>query len=283
MTEPTTAQRTLVRVTVVLLLAAVAVRVRFFTDVEPWGILFHAMPAMLAVGLIYWEEAITSLGKVIRGTTIGLLLVATATGEGTICVILAAPLVYGVAAIVWAIGRQASRLRHRSATVLAAALAMSVVNGATSPGPSEIATSVVVPFTVDEAIGRLAGPIEIPPMGDGLLARRLPQLAVVSGEGLDVGDRRQMEFDDGSRVVMEVAERSDDAVRLTMVEDTTMARTWLRWTETRFEIASTPEGSRVAMVMRYELLLDPAWYFGPLVAAGAVEAADHVLEGIFAP
>ena len=80
---------------------------------------------------------------------------------------------------------------------------------------------------------------------------------------------------------MEVIEQTDRFVRLAMIEDTTMAGTWLRWTETVFDVTPTPSGSRVTMVMEYELLLDPAWYFGPIVATGAGEAADHVLEGLF--
>ena len=59
MIERTAVQRKLVGLTVVAFVAAVAIRVRAFPHIEPWGILFHAMPAMLAVSLIYWDEAIT--------------------------------------------------------------------------------------------------------------------------------------------------------------------------------------------------------------------------------
>lgn len=276
----TRAQRTLVITIAVLFMVSVGVRLGLGLGTEPWSILFHGVPAMLAVSLVYWDEATTSFGRLFRAVTIGLLLVSVATGEGTICVLIAAPLVYAVAAVVWGITRQASKLRHHSATLLVIALSLSVFNGA--PPPTEITATVVVPLNARQALQRLAEPVGISGPDDGLLARQLPHMVGVSGSGLDVGDERTMEFSDGERVVMRVAERTDASVRLEVVDDTTMTSEWMRWDEATFAVREVPTGTAVTMTVRYELLLDPSWYFAPIVEAGTGDAAGHVLVQLFA-
>jgi hypothetical protein len=132
---------------------------------------------------------------------------------------------------------------------------------------------------------------------------------LATGEGLDVGDQRRIQFvggshddhplrlldalfagdheghqghDDRSLMVLEVREHTPGRVVFSIERDDTMLSRWadldravVTWDA---EDAST---TTVEWRLEYERLLAPAAYFGPLQRFGLGDAAEYLLDSVF--
>lgn len=95
-----------------------------------------------------------------------------------------------------------------------------------------------------------------------------------------------------------MAERQGGSVTFVATEDTTMIGQWITWQSAtfRWEPVSPPPATvspnpvspnggtateavatEVTLELAYQRLLQPGWYFGPIVEAGADRAAAHLL------
>src|SRR3569833_1178987 len=79
--------------------------------------LFIGIPAVMAVALALTPKAKTVTGGIMKGITLGLLVIAPLLGEGYLCIFMAAPLFYGVGLLV-GIAVDWARKRDRSKETL---------------------------------------------------------------------------------------------------------------------------------------------------------------------
>ncbi len=279
----------LAAVAVGLFAAAVLYRYYVLGSFNSWTIFFHGLPMVLALALalVPAREA-SPTGRVFVGTTYALLLTATVSGEGSICIFIAAPFIYLMVGLITALIRWIDPRKGRPSTygvVLPVVLVASLASGASQPPPTTVTAAMVVDLDGASVVERLASPPVVPPVEAGFLAMGFPQPVDGSGGGLEVGDRHRVAFSDGGALTLEVAERGPGSVTFVAVEDTTMIGQWITWqTATfRWEPAQTeldPTGApatEVTLELTYQRLLQPGWYFGPIVEAGADRAADHLL------
>ncbi len=284
---------------IVWLAAAVAVY-RFVHEghLDQTAALFIGLPTVLAVGLTLTPKAKSATGMAVKGLTIGLVLSAILLGEGVICILMAAPLFYGIAL---AIGLTIDAARRRQPkihegklySVLLIPLALMSLEGVTPitsfpAAGTAMATQTVAatPAGVEAALG--ATPRFDRTSPPAFLGLGFPRPVAADGSGLAVGDRRTIWFTsrNGARaaLVLEVVQSEPGHVRFRARTDQTAIARWLGWQDADVTWQSTgADRTRVSWRLSYMRRLSPAWYFGPFEQYAASLSAGYLIETAAAP
>nr|WP_239648102.1 hypothetical protein [Nocardiopsis ganjiahuensis] len=283
-----------------------AVRVTRFGGLDQTALFYVGLPALLALLVVFGCRARSAVGVAMVVTTLGLLLAGPLLGEGMVCLVISAPLIYGITALVTWLGVALFRSDQRHPNALVAvpilfALTMEGIGGFSLLPREDTGTgSVLVEAAPADVAAALAAPPEYaPPSALLLRAVPFPEPVEAVGEGLAVGDTRLVHFtprrtlalgaeatprhleleivesevgDDGGRVVFEVTE---DTAFANWMEMERAVATWQ--TEA---VAGEADRTRLTWEIDYRRTYDPSWYFGPVQAYATGLAADY-LAGTF--
>lgn len=271
-------QLTLIAAILGLFVASILYRIFLLGHLMPWSVFFHGICAVLGMALVALGPKGSLADRLFIGTTIALLMAGTVAGEGAICVLMIAPFVYLVVAVVAYSGGG-----DRANLVLPFVFVASLASGLQPADIQQTSAVEIVQLDNEEIGNRLSATPEIPPVGSGLLGglpgASFPQPVAFTGEGLDVGDQRSIEFTDGGQLVLEVTESEPGRVTFVPVSDTTVIANWARWRQATFTWTETPDGmNEVTLDVYYRRILEPGWYFGPIVDAGMSQATGHLLR-----
>lgn len=264
------------------------------------ALFYVGIPAAIALTVTLTARPRSAVGVALATTTIGLALAGPLLNEGIVCLVIAAPLLYGVAALIGlavSTVRQ-SASRNRAAVLAVPLLAILVTEGVAGisylPRENSAAASVhtqAPPSSYTTALA--AAPRYDEP--DAFLLRTIPFPRPVSavGTGLDVGDERAVTFTDssglapGARTVphamtLRVSESrtSDDGGRVLfdVVDDTTLAK-WMNLRAAEVEWTRSDDGgTAVTWTLHWTRTFDPSWYFGPVQQHFTGLAAGYLAE-----
>ncbi len=248
--------------------------------------LFVGVPLALAVALVLAPPAKSLHGLTFRLVTFGLLLTSAFLHEGAACVLMAAPLVYGVAHLIAAIAQYARRsVQHRSALLVIPLLVLAGTEGAV-PGlramPEQTVTAErVVAAAPADLERRLADGPEFAGVEKPRLLRisGYPVPTGASGAGLEVGDRWTFAMA-GGPIVTEVVEREPGRVVFRTVSDSSKTQRWLSWRESVLTWRAEGDGTRLRVETSFVRRLDPSWYFGPIEAAMVGAGIQHFADAL---
>lgn len=235
---------------------------------------FIGVPAVLAWWLLRRAPAETAMGRVLTGTTAGLLLTAMVLGEGAICVALAAPLVYLVA---WAVTAAWQRWNERGRHLAVVALLLPLLPAWTG-GVEEVHVVRDLPVPAAVAHAAIAE-------GPGLTGAERPWLLTlgypVPGDPVrrSGGRTDQWEYRYGAGVSRFEVTRDGDAYRFVPIEDTAMRR-WFAWETADLRVVATEAGSRLELTLRFDPALGPDWYFGTVERVFMRAAGTHLLGAL---
>jgi hypothetical protein len=266
-------------------------RVLVFHRLEQTALLFVGIPVLLAVVLVCAPKAKTTIGGVLKATTLALLLSAPLLGEGFICIVMTAPIFYAVVmAVTWLVllvRKQMNKPRQAilPCLVLIAFLPMSLegTRPALSFSRDEQVTArhmvAAFPQEVENAL-RSSPRLDrkLPPY----LRLGFPRPTEAHGEGLEPGSLRTIHFAGGEGhpgdLVLVVTDSTPGHVRFRMVSNETKVTHWLAFKEADVEWHAVGNQTQVTWTLRYRRLLDPAWYFGPWERYGVRLAADYLIQ-----
>lgn len=252
---------------------------------------FVGIPAAMAVAIALTPAAGTVTGQIVRALTVALLLLGVLAVEGLVCLVMAAPVLYLVGV---AVGYPIDRARRRdgSTTRMYAFVLAPILLLATEGTTPATTLPRASGATAERVVAGSPEAVEAALAADPVFNRRLPLFLRLgfprpvraTGSGLEPGDRRVIEFTGGGRVVLEVTRRGPGVVVFSFVEDTTPAAGWTRGiaSEVRWD-PLPPGGTRVRWTIRYERLLDPAWYFGPMQRYAVGRAAGYLIDTVARP
>ncbi len=283
-----------------LVVACVSVFYRFLVlgEREQTALLFVGLPLMLAIGLSLTPRPRSVTGVIMKGISLALLLFGVLLIEGFICILMAAPLFFLVGWIVGWIADRARRVDKASSwhddrmrcSVLGVMMLMSfegVTDWLSFDRNEEVVVVEVVDGSASYVRGRLAhGPdfdLEELPL---FLQLGFPLPVSIEGGSLEVGDVWRVHFEGGEGepgdLVVKVVSSSPSCVRLECEQDGSHISHWMAWKSVEWTIEEIEGGKcRVSMVMEYERLLDPAWYFKPIERHGVKKSGEYFLGQIF--
>lgn len=268
-------------------------RVLVLGQKEQTALMFIGLPTAMAMLIAFLPRASSATGMITKGITLFLLLLGILLIEGFICILMAAPLFYGIGFIVGICVDSARRRKEvdkRFRMVVVPVLVLMSLEGVTGllsfPRDEAVTVSQEVAMPAAEARAILAkGPQfalnELP----SFLKLGFPAPHRIEGTGLEMGDTWLIHFAGGEGkpgdLKAEVVESGDTKIRVACVTDTSHISHWLDWKEAEWTIEPSSGGSRVTLTMRYTRLLDPAWYFKPIERYGVRKAGVYFLEQTF--
>ncbi len=269
----------LIGVIVALFGASALYRYFILGNLMPWSLFFHGVSAILGIVLVALGPRGTLADRLFIGTTIALLMAGTAAGEGAICILIAAPFIYLFVAIAAYSGQGSRRTMVLAPVIFGASLA----SGLQPADIQQVSAVETVELSSATVAQRLSATPDIPVIDNGLLGglpgASFPQPTTFGGEGLEVGDQRTIDFTDGGRLTLEITESEPGRVSFVPVSDTTAIANWVRWRQTTVSWDENSDGTtEVTLDVYYRRLLEPGWYFGPIVNAGMNQASEHLLH-----
>ncbi len=197
---------------------------------------------------------------------------------------MAAPLFYGVAAI---IGLVITRMKRRSTGQLCVVLApilLTTLEGSvvSFDRTNSVTATAHVAAAPDEVRAALAGAPRFDRPLPLYLRLGFPRPVGAEGGGLEPGDVRIVHFrcceGQPGDLVLAVEESRDGYVRFAMPSDSTRIARWMKWKSAEVRWRAEGAGTRVEWTVHYERTLDPAWYFGPFMRYATWLAAGYLIE-----
>lgn len=309
--RPTAAQITLAIFVFILCMASGAYLVLHRTDVADTAIFYVLFPAVLAFALALTPMRQSPYAMTFKGLTLVLLVIAPLMGEGIICVLMAAPLFYGVAMIATAAVVQTVKILKgknddgKMRAFLVVPLLFMSVEGVTPqttlPSHNTVSAHKIIAATEQGIEQALALPMrfdnsELPTY----LALGFPRPIDSAGAGLAICDQRVIQFAGAPKrpvavhphhwgtnptvLVLEVSERSANHVGFRTIEDNTPISSWMRWKDIDVDWqAIDNEHVEITWTISYQRLLAPSWYFGPWQSYAVTKSAGFLIDSLQIP
>jgi hypothetical protein len=271
---------------------SIGARLIYAHKLETSSVMFIAMPAALSILLILTVRPKSSLGTAMAGTTFVLLLSAILFGEGLVCILMAAPIFYLVAAIIGALLDSARRQSKKTtALCLLPVLLMSLEGShARLSFPREEAVSArrTVAATPEEVQAALGAPMRFRTQLPLYLKLGFPRPVEARGSGMAAGDQRIIHFAGGEGhpgdLVMQVESSGPGGVTFHAVSDRTKVAHWLDWEDAVVSWQRLDEHhTAVTWTLRYRRKVDPAWYFAPWEHYAVRLAGEYLIENLATP
>lgn len=275
--------RTLLLCTAVVATGLAGVAVAAATGRLDTAVLFVGVPCVLAVG-VGLVRGRGGWGTVFQVVTVVLLLASALLGEAAVCVLLAAPLVYGAAALAYA-AVTASRPRN-GAFALGPLLVVVLLEGVLPGTRIRPDQQALVERVVSERCAQFEAALERgvrvdPPNDRGILLTVFPYPTPTAavGPGLDTGDRWSLALAGGS-LDTRVTSTGASSVQFAVEGDSTKLRRWVTVHAGTLAWRQTTAGCRATMTVSYRRHLDPALWFGPVSAVFMDAGAGAFLAGL---
>ena len=293
----TRSQWGVVMLIIALTVASLLYRVLHDQELQQTSALFIGLPATIAIILTLRPKAKSMMGMIMRGITIALLASIVVLHEGIICIVMAAPLFYLVGIIIGAVMKQRrTRLGddHKlMSVVLIVPLLLMSLEGTHERLSFSRAEEVTVSRVVDASPAAVEAALSDVPQFNNeelpfFLGLGFPTPVSTSGSGLQVGNQRVIGFTAGNHAPgelrFEVTAREQNGFRMTVLSDSSKISEWLKWREAEVHWQEVGENQTlVTWQLRYDRLLDPAWYFGPAERYAVGLTADYLIEMLATP
>ena len=263
---------------------------------EQTAALFIGLPTLLAILTVLLTKPKSATGMACKAMAIGLLVSGIFLGEGFICILMAAPLFFGVAILSGGVVDAARRTKtKKSQTTMTCLLVLALVPmslegvrpGLSFPREQTVTVERVVPLSAEQVERNLASPPRFTGALPAYLRLGFPRPVAASGEGLLAGDRRVIHFAGGEGkpgdLEIEVAESAPARVVFRMSGDSSHIAHWLTWESAEVSWSELSRGStRVRWTVHYRRSLDPAWYFGPWEQYAVRLASGYLIDNVAA-
>lgn len=275
----------------VLTLASFAYHIMGRTYVKETSILFVGLPALIAIFIVrFTNTPKSSYGVVLRALTLFLLLASIALGEGTVCIIMASPIFYGVAALSvyiyeWSKKQYPKNKNMNALAPLPILLVLAQPFGLVNPPSLQ---TVVVQETIDrhvtlEALNSTPNVMENFP---STFKMGFPIPQGIEGTGLEIGDTRTIPFLSSTRglgnLTLQIVEKSDSHLVFSIPQDNTHMGRWLTWEEVRIELTHpSPNQTQITWSSSYTCDLGPQWYFETIEKQVVGVMNQHLIDSYF--
>jgi hypothetical protein len=255
--------------------------------------MFMGVPVLLAVLLAMVPKAKTVTGRILKGITLALLIIAPLLGEGYLCILMASPLFYVVGVVVGLVVDYWQVKRSTRLLCVAGVLLPMCLEGTRPELSMNRAETVTATKVVDARADAVEGSLALSPRVGTVLPRFLrigfPRPLEAYGEGLEVGAMRTIHFagaegDPPGDLVMRVTERRPGYARFETVSDGSKLTQWIRWSSSEVEWRPVDAThTEVRWTVHFARQLDPAWYFAPWERMAVGDAAKYLIDANAVP
>ena len=290
------AQWALAGLIVALAIGQIFYNILIYQNLKQTAALFIGLPAIIAIAITLTPRAKSATGMILKGLTIAMMLSGILWQEGFICILMAAPIFYGVGVLVglvidWMRRNKEGSSRRIYGLLIIPLFLMSLegVIPAFSFSRDEVVTvERVVPVSttaVEKALSQTPTFDQPLPL---FLRLGFPVPLAATGSGLNVGNQRFVYFTSSegasAEVIFEVSDRKANSVEFQAVTDNSAIAQWLGWQRAEVSWVAQNDGQTlVTWTLHYQRRLDPAWYFGPLERFAVGLTAGYLIETLAIP
>jgi hypothetical protein len=297
------------QVALAALIGAVAVASLYYRWIGRHGLqqtaaLFVGIPAILAIVVVFAVSPRSAVGVACKALTVGLLVSLLFLGEGVLCVVMSAPLLFLIVILIAIVPDLANRRREKAATTLFSCFVVLAIVPMSLEGVTDFTTlnreesvsaSRVVHHSsqaVERALFESPRFDRVPPLH---LRAGFPSPVSTRIERSSAGTRWVIQLRGGEMrlngmeprvgdLVLELEEAGPGLLRWRAVSDSSHMTHFLMWRESvvQWEPIDAHTTS-VTWTLRYRRSLDPAWYFGPMERYAARLAAGYLIESVATP
>ena len=297
------------RVTMAATIVAVAIGSIFYRlvvahDLQQTAALFIGVPTLLAIVVVFFVSPRSGVGVACKAVTIGLLVSMLFLWEGVLCVVMSAPLFYGVAVVIGTVVSKARRTSGKPTDTaffclaLLALIPMSLegVTAVTSFDRNESAEETRIVHASPDAVQRaLFQPPRFHRALPLYLRAGFPVPISARIEGNSVGAQWVIRFLGGEmrldgiapqagNLVLKIEEMQPGLIRWRAISDDSHMPHFLGWQEASVRWEKRDEQTTaVTWTLRYRRNLDPAWYFAPWEHYAVRLAADYLIDSVATP
>ena len=270
----------------IIVIVSIAMHLILRSDISGSAILYVGIPTFIAGALLLTDNKQpeqdwkSKFGRLCKYSLIIMLASSAVLFEGFLCVVMFMPIYFGVIFIIFLIMAAYKHNKSRSSAhlhILPLMLVVAALEG-THPDLSfnrynEVTSSKVVNLSIAEIKQNLIKPVELDQNRHWFLAM-FPMPYEFDAESLTEGEIHTTKYRYHRWFVtnthegftkMKVAEASDRRIRMQIIEDTSYTATYINAHGTEINLQPIDANStEVSLTVKYERLLDPAWYFDPL-------------------
>jgi hypothetical protein len=283
-------KRNLFIIIIILAVLSILFRIIGQKELEQTSFLFIGLPTILALLVIkYTDTPKTSYGIVFRVVTLFLLISGIVLGEGLICIIMAAPLFYGVAAIavfIYEICKKQDKEELYSFIFIPLAIMLAQpFSIGSAPESQTVITSIIVSNNIE--ISALNKQPDFSKQLPNYFKLGFPNPLGVSGLGLEIGDSRDIQFQSSTKGIgtlsLEVIKTENQKITFQITSDDTHIAHWLSWKEFSVELKPLEgDKTQITWTSEYTCDLAPKWYFEPLENHAVELMNEHLINSYFA-
>jgi len=257
----------------------------------------------LTFGFIFKRSNMSVAASSAMTLTILLVISMIFFKEGFICIIMAAPILYSVLALITvpidyflkarAKGKKGTKLHTGAIVVVLAALSLEGTHPVvTFDRHNVVESSKVIAFSIEDIREKMA---EEPVFSKAapLLSRIFPKPVISEGTGIEVGSVRKFHFiynkwlyfnaHEGD-VICEVVESKPDYIKFSVIKDESYLGNYLSWHSGEIFLEKEDDGNtKVTSKIAFTRKLDPIWYFGPMQTYMVGVAAEILIDNLATP
>ena len=278
---------------IILTLALASMFFRFFIIEERYeqtALLFVGLPALISLLMVRFTSKPQSspYKSVFWVLTMFLLLACVAFGEGTICIVMAAPLFYAVAgAVVGVMQYLKNRDKYYLNSIIIIPLLILMAEGVPFKKVQE-STNVSVEQIVDGNISleKMNLQPDFIPNLPGILKIGFPKPIAVEGTGIEVGDARIIQFESSTKGVgklhLRIKEKTEQRLVFEVVSDSSHIDQWIAWEEISIALEPMEDGkTKVEWSTKFRNKLSPRWYFEPIERLTVSVSSNYLIASYF--
>ncbi|OHX64669.1 hypothetical protein [Flammeovirga pacifica] len=284
-TSSQTAKKKLYLLVGILFITSIAFRVINSSKLEQTSLLFVGLPTLMTLLVIKYSTAPKTIyGITFKVITLFLLMSSILFGEGVICVLIAAPIFYASAFLIVFVWQW---IKKRKEENKAYSLLLLPVLFILFQPQGILKTPEVETVTVTKDIGKKVSLEALHQLPDfkidypTIFKMGFPQPISITGQGMNKGDQRQIQFLSRTKGVgtlsLEIDSVSEQQVVYKIIQDDTHMNHWLTWKKVKVEINT----SQVTWTSEYTCDLGPQWYFKPIEKWVVTVMNEHLIHSYF--
>jgi hypothetical protein len=273
----------------VLAAATLAFRLVNFSGQEQTSLLFVGIPSLITLLIVRFSGTPkTSYGIAFKAITLFLLLSSIVLGEGTVCIIMAAPIFYGVTALVVALTNYVKKNNNDkfySIAVIPLLLLISQPLDYVGEPKVEIVKNAIVIDKVVSLESFNSHP-DFMTAYPSFFKLGFPKPVSIQGKGIDVGDLREVKFKSSTKgigvLTLRVTEKTATSITFDVPKDETHIHHWLTWQKIQVSLKPLNNGkTEVTWTSEYTCDLGPKWYFQPIEEYAVGLMNVHLINSYF--
>jgi|GEM_PF-492005 len=259
-------------------------------DLHRTSLLFIGIPLILGLGLCFAPARKTAMGATVRGITLAILLSSCLLGEGLVCVLFAAPLIYGVGMMI-ALDSDNDWKRRNGLLMIVGFMILSL-EGSCGHLSFTREQSVTVAKMVAASSADIRRALETPPRFDTALPTYLqlgfPRPQWITSEGIEEGHRWIVHFAGGEgqpgHLILCVVRSEARRIVFHAVDDSSKIADWVTWRDATVSWTPNDNGTTsITWTIDWKRRVDPKWYFAPLQHLAVKLAASYLIDNLATP